>query len=74
MVQSKTSTLQSGIDVPPTIYFFKKCIPGHSYCNPPFINFLAKKTLFQPDPEFSGESNSWSDILPIVCCFERMFA
>ena len=30
--------------------------------------------LSQQDPELSSESNSWSDIFPIVCCFEKMFA
>ena len=28
---------------PPTIYFFKKCIPGHSYCNPPAYYFFQSR-------------------------------
>ena len=37
---SLTHSLQSEKDVPPTIYFFKKCIPGHSYCKPPAYQFF----------------------------------
>ena len=55
------ATLQSGIDAPP----------------PPTICFLTNAyqdiliANSQPYPKLSGESNSWSDILPTVCCFEK---
>ena len=58
---------------PPTIYFSKNAYQDILISNPsPRINFLSQEDNFsQPDPELAGESNSWSEILPTVCCLEK---
>ena len=58
-------TLQSRIDVPPppTIYFIKRCIPGHSYRNSPL-----PLNNFEPRGRCPNQTlNCPAKVTPVVC-------
>ena len=59
---------------PPPDYLFFQKLHTRTFLLQPLglLIFWTKRTSSQPDPELSGESNSWSGILPNVCCLENV--